>query len=385
MATRIPAGMIPRIKAILLQPKAEWPVIDAEPMPTARIFTGWVVPLAAIGPVAGLIGGQLFGYGAFGFSYRPGLGFSLSMAFFAYLSALFGTWLTAKIIDLLAPTFGATPNANAAMKVAAFGFTASYLTGVFQLIPSLGFLGLLALYSLYLVYLGLPLLMKAPAEKALGYTIAVCVAAIVVMAVLVTVTSTITSRLAAPSFVSASGGEVTVPGMGTIDTTKLEEASKKIEAQAKAAEAGTLTVTAPDALAGLLPTSVGGWSRTAIESSSAAAGGMGGSRAEGRYAQGEQSATLSVTDMAALGALAAMGSAMNMQQSRETADGYEKVGKVDGRMTTEEWNRADSRGKFGVVIGDRFMVEASGRAPDIEALKALVASVDAGRLEALAR
>jgi hypothetical protein len=48
----------------------------------------------------------------------------------------------------------------------------------------LSILGVLGLYSLYLLYLGLPILMKAPQEKALAYTAVVVVAAIVVFAVI---------------------------------------------------------------------------------------------------------------------------------------------------------------------------------------------------------
>jgi hypothetical protein len=38
---------------------------------------------------------------------------------------------------------------------------------------------LVSLYSLYLLYLGLPVLMKAPQEKAVGYTVVVIIVAIV--------------------------------------------------------------------------------------------------------------------------------------------------------------------------------------------------------------
>jgi len=52
--------------------------------------------------------------------------------------------------------------------------------GIFSLIPALSVLGLVAsLYSIYLIYLGLPVLMKCPAEKALVYTIVILVCAVV--------------------------------------------------------------------------------------------------------------------------------------------------------------------------------------------------------------
>jgi hypothetical protein len=57
--------------------------------------------------------------------------------------------------------------------------TASWVAGIAGLFPPVGriFLLLGILYSVYLLYLGLPRLMKAPADKAVGYTVAVIVVA----------------------------------------------------------------------------------------------------------------------------------------------------------------------------------------------------------------
>ena len=93
--------------------------------------------------------------------------------------------------------------------------------------------------------------------------------------------------------------------------------------------------------------------------------------------------TLKITDMSALGALAGLGTALGVEQNREDADGYEKTGTVDGRMQTEAWRKADSSGKFGTVIANRFMVEADGSADSIDVLKDAVAKIDEGELEDL--
>jgi hypothetical protein len=45
--------------------------------------------------------------------------------------------------------------------------------------------------------------------------------------------------------------------------------------------------------------------------------------------------TLSATDMGAMGALAALGSALGANASQETATTYSKLGQVDGRMTMD--------------------------------------------------
>ncbi|RSY41881.1 YIP1 family protein [Sphingomonas koreensis] len=377
------SNLIERIKNILLKPKEEWERIDAEPATVGGLMTGWVVPLAAIGPVAGLIGGLVFGYGGmFGITIRPSVTMAVTGAVISYLLALLCAWLFSKIIDALAPSFGGQKNPVQAMKVAAYSGTAAYLAGVFQIIPALGILGLLGLYSLYLLYLGLPRLMKAPADKAMGYTIVTVVVAIVLFFVVSIVTGALTSLVAPRAITSATmSGEVSVPGVGKVDLSKLEEASKKMEAAAERAQ--TATPVDRQALAALLPASAGGWTRTALESSTASAGGMGGSQAEARYEANGQSVRLKVADLAAAGAFAAMASAFKVETSREDDQGYEKSGLIDGRYTMEKWNKSGS-GSYGVLLKDRFLVEAEGNVPDIGTLKALVGAVDAGKLEALA-
>ena len=80
-----------------------------------------------------------------------------------------------------------------------------------------------------------------------------------------------------------------------------------------------------------------------------------------------------------------MGTALGVEQNREDADGYERTGTVDGAMQSESWNRTDSRGKFGRMFGNRFMVEAEGQAGSVDELKAAVAAVDKDRLSGLAQ
>ncbi len=380
------SGLIDRCKNILLKPKEEWAVIDAEPATVGGLMTGWVVPLAAIGPVAGLIGGLVFGYSAFGVTYRPSVTGAVTQAVIGYALALVSAFLLSKIIDALAPSFGGQKNGVQAMKVAAYSGTAAYLAGIFQVIPALAILGLLGLYSLYLLYLGLPRLMKAPEEKAMSYTIVTVIVAIILFLVVGAVTTALTGALAprAVTFGESGGtvtGEVTVPGVGKVDVGKMQDAAARMEAAATRAQSATPADRL--ALAALLPAAAGGWTRTELESSSAGAAGLGGSRAEARYEADGKSVRLKVTDLAAAGALAAMASAFKIESSRETDRGYERSGMIDGRYTIEKWEKA-GRGSYGVLLGDRFLIEAEGDAPDIGALKALVGAVDAGKLQALA-
>jgi len=171
------ASLIDRVKNILLQPKAEWPRIDAEPATIGGIYMSYVCILAAIGPVAMVIGMFIFGMPLIG--YHPSLGFLIGQAVVSYVLSLVSVFVLALIIEALAPTFGGTKDRVKAFKVAAYSSTAAWLVGIFYLVPMLAILAILGLYSLYLLYLGLPVLMKVSSDKAMTYVVAVIVAAIV--------------------------------------------------------------------------------------------------------------------------------------------------------------------------------------------------------------
>jgi hypothetical protein len=182
--TPTPAGrskpIFERVKDIILKPKEEWAVIDAEPATVGGIMTGYVLILAAIGPIASLIGQQLFGLNFGIISVKPPIGFSIATAVSGYILSVVGIFIIALLIDALAPSFSGTKNNVQAMKVAAYSWTAAWVAGIFNIIPMLAILGLVGLYSFYLLYLGAPRLMRVPQEKAAGYVVVVILAAIVI-------------------------------------------------------------------------------------------------------------------------------------------------------------------------------------------------------------
>jgi hypothetical protein len=179
-------ALVDRAQAILLRPRETWPVIDAEQTTTSSLYTSYIMPLAAIGPIANVIGTLVFGPPSFGgfTAPRQSVGGAIVAGVISWLVGLAFVYVLAIIIDMLAPNFGGTSDRLKALKVAAYSGTASSIAQVFQIIPALSILGILGLYSLYLAYLGLPVLMKTPADRALTYTIACIVAAIVVFIIL---------------------------------------------------------------------------------------------------------------------------------------------------------------------------------------------------------
>jgi hypothetical protein len=210
MATNPTGGtsrnLVDRVKNIIMRPNLEWPVIDAEPSTIADIYRSYVVILAAIPPLASAIGQLVFGFRVFGLVYRPSPAHVIAQAVVQYLLSLAMVYVLALIIEALAPTFGGTKDRVAAFKVAAYGGTAAWLAGIFGIIPNLAILSIVGLYSLYLYYTGLPVLMKVTADKAIGYVVAVIVAAIVLWIIVGAVTAAAVGAFA--PLPTAAGGSI---------------------------------------------------------------------------------------------------------------------------------------------------------------------------------
>ena len=195
--------LVDRVKKVLLSPRTEWLVIDAEPTTPAQLYTDYVMPLAAIGPIAQIIGYSVFGATVpFVGTYRVPIGRSVTSALAAYVLALAATYVLARIIDALAPSFNGQRSQIQALKLAAYSSTASWLAGIFLLVPQLHILTMFGLYSVYLVYLGLPILMRSPREKALTYTVVVILTGIVLF---------VLSGAIAGRFMAVPTAAITVP------------------------------------------------------------------------------------------------------------------------------------------------------------------------------
>ncbi|WP_257388679.1 Yip1 family protein [Tahibacter caeni] len=163
--------LIERVKNILLTPKTEWPVIAQEQTDVAKLYTGYIMILAAIPAVINFLT----------YSIRGSVVAGLVALILGYALSLGLTFLMAIIIDALAPTFGGEKNQIQALKTAAYANTAGWVAGVFGIIPILGMLIIWAalIYGCVLLYFGLPHTMKSPPDKTGGYFAVVLVINIV--------------------------------------------------------------------------------------------------------------------------------------------------------------------------------------------------------------
>jgi hypothetical protein len=173
--------LIERAKAIIMKPKDIWGEIKEEQITIKDLYTSYAAILAAIPPVARLIGMSIIGMSFMGFRYRVPFGSAITYAVMHYILSLVGLYIVGMVTNALAPSFGSQKNMLNAIKVAIFSSTPNWVAGILLIIPALSPIAmLLSLYSLYLFYLGLPVLMETPKEKTLGYVIVVIILSIIV-------------------------------------------------------------------------------------------------------------------------------------------------------------------------------------------------------------
>ena len=173
-------NLVDRAKNVLFSPASEWETIKSETVTNNELFTKYAVILAAIPAIAGLIGYSVFGI-SFGFGrITLGFGTTLVWAILTYVLSLVSVYVLGWIIDILAPSFGSTKDLNASLKVAVFSYTATWVGGIFHILPYLSFLAALtSIYSLVLLYMGLKRVKAVPEDKMLGYFVVIIVVAIV--------------------------------------------------------------------------------------------------------------------------------------------------------------------------------------------------------------
>lgn len=176
--------IINRIKNVLLSPKTEWPTIEQENAPHAKVFTTYVVPLGLIPVIAIFIGYGLIGYSFWGVRFHS-VEWGVRMAIVQLITMYVGVYLTAFVISTLAENFGAKKDLNRAFSLVAYSYTPIFIAGIFNIYPSISWIAMLAgIYGLYLLYIGLQPMMKVPAEKQSTYFVISLLVMIAVFAIL---------------------------------------------------------------------------------------------------------------------------------------------------------------------------------------------------------
>jgi Yip1-like protein len=411
--------LVQRAKNICLTPSTEWPVIATESATPGGLLGGYAAPLAAIGAIAGFVGGAIIGRTLpFVGHYRVPLVSALIAAIFTFGMALVGVFVLSLVINALAPTFGGQKNSIQALKLAVYAYTPAWIAGVLQLFTLLGILGIFAgLYGIYLLYLGLPPLMRSPQEKSVPYTAVVLVCAIVMSVVITAVGGLVIGAGmmgagalgAGPLGAGASSSSAEVQfdkdsPLGKLEALgkKLEESNKKVEAAGKSGDPNAQAAAAMEGLGTLLgggkrvdpvgiaelkqfvPDTFGGFAKKSSNAEKTGIAGLMVSKAEATYGDGaDKRVTLEISDTGGVSGLMSLAGWAGVEGESEDDSGSERTHKDHGRLTHEKRSKDGGASEFSVVLGDRFVVTAKGHDVDFDALKAAVGSLDLAKLEAM--
>lgn len=169
-----------RIKNIVLTPKTEWQVIQAEPTSVRRLYSGYVTPLNAFASVMSFIRMSVVGVPvASGETIRTPWVSGLLASLLVFLLSLLGLYLVGLVIHGLASAFGGQPDQRQALKTAAYALTPAWLGTALSFAPLGSLLQFIAgLYGVYVLYVGLPVMMQANEEGAGGYASSVVACAL---------------------------------------------------------------------------------------------------------------------------------------------------------------------------------------------------------------
>jgi hypothetical protein len=181
----------------------------------------------------------------------------------------------------------------------------------------------------------------------------------------------------------------------------MEESTKKMEAAQKSGDANAQAAAAFEGLGTLLgggkrvdPVSIDQlkpfipdtFAGLAKKSSNAEKSGMAGimvSKAEARYENGSgKNVKLEVTDTGGVSGMLGLASWMGVEGEKQSDSGSERTQKVNGRLVHEKISNTGGDNEFGVVLGDRFVVSASGNV-GLDELKSAVSSIDLAKLEGM--
>lgn len=197
--------LLRHIRGLLTQPKTEWEAIATEQTAVVDLFRSYIAILAAIPPIAGLLGTTLVGWQVgegevIKLTFRS----ALNIAIAYYLAILVAVFTIGKLIHWMAQTYGATQPLGRCLALAAYSATPLFLVGIVQIYPIIWInyvIGLPVLaYTVYLFYSGVPVMMEVPTERGFLFASAVLAVGLVALVGLLAATVVLWGIGVAPSF-----------------------------------------------------------------------------------------------------------------------------------------------------------------------------------------
>jgi hypothetical protein len=137
-------------------------------------------------------------------------------------------------------------------------------------------------------------------------------------------------------------------------------------------------------LGNLLPASVNGQPRGAVEGANKQAMGVKGSSANANYGGGGAgSIDVKISDVSGVSGLIDIAGGLEQTTDSQTAAGFERDIVIGGRRVHEKFSNAGKHGELQVIVAKRFEVDVEGNGVDMATLEQALGQVDLGKLEAM--
>ena len=187
MAAKV-SNVIQRAKAIIMNPAATWQIIKAEPTTIKDIYQNYIAILLLVPAICNFLAMAVIGMSVpfFG-TWRAPLFGTLVSQVISYAVSLAMVYVTALVIEKLAPKFEAKVDTLGAIKLVAYAATPAWVASIFNLLPGpLALLGVIAgsVYSIYVFLLGVQPMTSVPDSRKTGY-VAVSALVMIVLSIIV--------------------------------------------------------------------------------------------------------------------------------------------------------------------------------------------------------
>jgi hypothetical protein len=159
-------NLIKRVTNILMKPKEEWLVISNEKPDKMKLLFGYVIILALVPAAISFINF------AFISSYFS-ISYAITQAVLSFILTIAVVYLTAYIVDALAPSFDSEKNFDKSFQFVCYAYTPGWIASILGIIPGLNIIASLVgfAYMIYLFLTGMPIMKRTPSDKATAYTL----------------------------------------------------------------------------------------------------------------------------------------------------------------------------------------------------------------------
>jgi hypothetical protein len=152
-----------RAKNLIINPKAEWTIIQSELHSRNTIVNNYAVPLIALMSICSILGSLIM---------VSNLWYALLQSICIFVFAYIGIHISAVIINELTTSFNSKKDIDTTYKLVIYSFTACYFMLALALLwPPLSMLAVFSLFSIYLFWEGSTILLQTPEDNKTGFVV----------------------------------------------------------------------------------------------------------------------------------------------------------------------------------------------------------------------